>query len=153
VHISDTPLSFCSPSFSFYLSWDSRFNFCSKGSLLRCSHLKGLLLYSLTRMDLKLHLRCGFDCRGYNLRSSSVGTFDKASRHNTFSVMAHNTCPRGRGGSSPDRSYNDFVPFSSLFSEPVDFRGLDSRCPCSSTRTRLTRTRLTSTLQILFFLS
>jgi hypothetical protein len=66
----------------------------------------------------------------------------------TPSVMAHNTCPRGRGSSSSDPTDDDFILFHLFFSEPVDFQGVDSRCPCLSTRTRLT-----GTFQIHFFLS
>jgi hypothetical protein len=39
----------------------------------------------------------------------------------TPSVMARSTCPRDRGSSSPGLSYDDFIPFPPLSSEPVDF--------------------------------
>jgi hypothetical protein len=58
----------------------------------------------------------------------------------THSVMARSTCPRGRGSSSSGPTYDDFIPFPPLSSEPVDFQWLDNRCPCSSTRTCLTGT-------------
>jgi hypothetical protein len=58
----------------------------------------------------------------------------------TPSVVTRSTCPRGRGSSSSSFSHDDLVPFPPLSLEPVDFQGLDSRCPCSSTRTRLTGT-------------
>jgi Plant mobile domain len=61
----------------------------------------------------------------------------------TPSVMARSTCPRDRDSSSSSLSYDDFISFPPLSSEPVDFQGLDSRCLCS-----LTRTRLTGTFQI-----
>jgi hypothetical protein len=64
------------------------------------------------------------------------------------SVMARSTCPRGRGSSSSGPTYDDFIPFPPLSLEPIDFHGLDSRCACSSIRTRLT-----GTFQINFFLS
>jgi hypothetical protein len=58
----------------------------------------------------------------------------------TPSVVVHSTCPRDRGSSSSSLSYNDFISFPPLSSEPVDFQGLDNRCLCSSTRTHLTGT-------------
>jgi hypothetical protein len=64
----------------------------------------------------------------------------------THSLMTRSTCPRGRGSSSSGPIYDDSISFPPLSSEPVDFQGLDSHFPCSSTRTRLT-----GTLQIHFF--